>query len=35
LKVIHSGLAQLTGACQGYSQGWPGLVEALKNFLEK
>jgi uncharacterized protein YndB with AHSA1/START domain len=35
LKVIHSGLAQLPGACQGYSQGWPGLVEALKNFLEK
>jgi uncharacterized protein YndB with AHSA1/START domain len=35
LKVIHSGLAQLTGACQGYSQGWPGLVEALKHFLEK
>jgi uncharacterized protein YndB with AHSA1/START domain len=35
LKVIHSGLAPLPGACQGYSQGWPGLVEALKNFAEK
>jgi len=35
LKVIHSGLAQLPGLAQGYSQGWPGLVEALKNYLEK
>jgi hypothetical protein len=32
--VIHSGLAQLPGLAQGYSQGWPGLVEALKNFVE-
>jgi uncharacterized protein YndB with AHSA1/START domain len=35
LKVIHSGLLPLPGACLGYSQGWPGLVQALKNFAEK
>lgn len=35
LKVTHNGLAQLAGACQAYSQGWPGLVQSLKNFLEK
>ena len=35
LKVTHSGLAALPGACQGYSQGWPGLVQSLKNFVEK
>jgi len=35
LKVIHSGLLPLPSACLGYSQGWPGLVQALKNFAEK
>jgi uncharacterized protein YndB with AHSA1/START domain len=35
LKVIHSGLLPIPGACQGYSQGWPGLVQSLKNTLEK
>jgi uncharacterized protein YndB with AHSA1/START domain len=35
VKVTHSGLAQLPDACVGYSQGWPGLVEALKTYLEK
>jgi uncharacterized protein YndB with AHSA1/START domain len=35
LKVVHSGLLPVPGACQGYSQGWPGLLEALKNFTEK
>jgi uncharacterized protein YndB with AHSA1/START domain len=35
LKMTHSGLAQLPGAAQGYSQGWPGLVQSIKNFLEK
>jgi len=35
VKVTHSGLAQLPEACTGYSQGWPGLLEALKNFSEK
>jgi uncharacterized protein YndB with AHSA1/START domain len=35
LKVTHSGLAPLAGAAQGYSQGWPGLVQQIKNFVEK
>jgi uncharacterized protein YndB with AHSA1/START domain len=35
LKVTHSGLAPLSGAAQGYSQGWPGLVRQIKNFVEK
>jgi len=35
LKVVHSGLLPLPGACQGYSQGWPGLLQTLKNVLEK
>jgi uncharacterized protein YndB with AHSA1/START domain len=35
LKVTHSGLAQLPAACQAYSQGWPGLAQSIKNFLEK
>ena len=35
LKVTHSGLAQLPAACQAYSQGWPGLLQSIKNFLEK
>ncbi|MFZ0420811.1 MAG: SRPBCC domain-containing protein [Candidatus Sulfotelmatobacter sp.] len=35
LIVTHSGLAALPGACQGYSQGWPGLVAQLKKFAEQ
>ena len=35
LKMTHSGLAPIPGACQGYSQGWPGLLLSIKNFLEK
>jgi uncharacterized protein YndB with AHSA1/START domain len=35
VKVTHSGLTQLPEACTGYSQGWPGLLEDLKRFLEK
>jgi len=35
LKVTHSGLAPLPGACEGYSQGWPGLLEAVKASVEK
>jgi uncharacterized protein YndB with AHSA1/START domain len=35
VKVTHNGLAQLPAACQGYSQGWPGLLLAVKNFVEK
>jgi uncharacterized protein YndB with AHSA1/START domain len=35
LKVTHSGLAPLPGAAQGYSQGWPGLLQQMKDFIEK
>lgn len=35
LKVTHRGLAPLPGACEGYSQGWPGLLEAVKATVEK
>jgi len=35
LIMTHSGLAALPGACQGYSQGWPGLVAQLKIFVEQ
>ncbi len=35
VKLTHSGLSQLSGACEGYSQGWPGLLQGLKNFVEK
>jgi len=34
LRLDHSGLASLTGACEAYAQGWPGLLLGLKNFLE-
>ena len=34
LKVTHSNLAALAGAAQGYSQGWPGLVQQIKDFIE-
>lgn len=35
VKVTHSGLGQMPAARTGYSQGWPGLVAALKEHLEK
>jgi uncharacterized protein YndB with AHSA1/START domain len=35
LKVTHSNLAALTGAAQGYGQGWPGLLRQIKTFIEK
>jgi uncharacterized protein YndB with AHSA1/START domain len=35
VKVIHSGLAALPEDRTGYSQGWPGLLNALKTFSEK
>jgi uncharacterized protein YndB with AHSA1/START domain len=35
LKVTHSGLAQLPNACKAYSQGWPGLLQGIKNFSER
>jgi uncharacterized protein YndB with AHSA1/START domain len=34
VKLTHSGLAALPDACTGYSQGWPGLLEQVKNFVE-
>jgi uncharacterized protein YndB with AHSA1/START domain len=35
LKVTHSGLAQLPKERGQYSQGWPGVLSAVKNYLEK
>ena len=35
VKVTHSGLANLPIAREDYSGGWPGMVEQLKNFVEK
>jgi Activator of Hsp90 ATPase homolog 1-like protein len=35
VKVTHSGLAQEAAARKDYSGGWPGVVEALKKFVEK
>ncbi len=35
VKVTHSGLAKEPLARKDYSGGWPGVVEYLKNFVEK
>ncbi len=35
LKVTHSGLAQLPAARKGYSEGWPGLLQRIKEFVER
>jgi uncharacterized protein YndB with AHSA1/START domain len=35
LKVTHRGLAAMKGLAEGYAQGWPGLVEQIKKFVEK
>ena len=35
VKVTHSGLTQLPVARKDYSGGWPGVVEALKQFVEQ
>jgi uncharacterized protein YndB with AHSA1/START domain len=35
VKVTHRGLANMPDECEAYSQGWPGLLEALKSFAEK
>ena len=35
VKVTHSGLAQEASARKDYSGGWPGVVGALKQFVEK
>lgn len=34
VKVTHSGLAELPTAHKEYSDGWPGVVESLKKYLE-
>jgi len=35
VKVIHSGLAEEVAARRDYSGGWPGVLQALKNFTEQ
>ena len=35
VRVTHSGLAQENVARKDYSGGWPGVVEALKKYVEK
>ncbi|MGC1453173.1 MAG: SRPBCC domain-containing protein [Candidatus Sulfotelmatobacter sp.] len=35
VKVTHRGLTQLPVARKDYSGGWPGVVEALKKFVEQ
>jgi uncharacterized protein YndB with AHSA1/START domain len=35
VKVTHSGLAQENVARKDYQGGWPGVVELLKNYIEK
>jgi uncharacterized protein YndB with AHSA1/START domain len=35
VKLTHSGLSRLPDACTAYSQGWPGLLDALRKFFEK
>jgi uncharacterized protein YndB with AHSA1/START domain len=35
VKVTHSGLAKEKVAREDYRGGWPGVVEKLKEFVEK
>ncbi len=35
LKVTHSGLTPMPAALKGYSGGWVGFVDAIKNYVEK
>jgi uncharacterized protein YndB with AHSA1/START domain len=35
VKVTHSGLKDEPKALQGYSQGWPGLVQQIKKHVER
>jgi Activator of Hsp90 ATPase homolog 1-like protein len=35
VKVTHSGLAQESAARKDYSNGWPGVVEMLRKFVEQ
>jgi uncharacterized protein YndB with AHSA1/START domain len=34
VKVTHSGLAQEPASRKDYSSGWPGVLDALKQFTE-
>jgi uncharacterized protein YndB with AHSA1/START domain len=35
VKVTHCGLAALPKSRKGYAEGWPGLVERIRKFVEK
>jgi uncharacterized protein YndB with AHSA1/START domain len=35
VKVTHSGLAALPESRKGYAEGWPGLVDQIRKFVEK
>jgi uncharacterized protein YndB with AHSA1/START domain len=35
VRLTHNGLANMPDECKAYSQGWPGLLDALKTFTEK
>ena len=35
VKVTHSGLAQEGAARKDYSNGWPGVIEMLKKYVER
>lgn len=34
VKVTHSGLGAIPGACDGYYEGWRGVVTRIKQFVE-
>ena len=34
VKIVHSGLASMPEACNGYAQGWPGMVTRIKQTIE-
>jgi uncharacterized protein YndB with AHSA1/START domain len=34
VRLAHTGLAALAGVREGYAQGWPGLLIAIKSFVE-
>jgi len=35
LKLTHSGLAGEPKACEAYSGGWPGILDAVKKYAER
>ena len=35
VKVTHSGLAPLPESRKGYAEGWPGLLQQIRRFVEK